>query len=118
LARVRKILLIALLFSLVSFNRGAEENRIVFVDKLVPRNMRLTNSDSSDLGNPAIDKTVNSFLRKWSIAGASVAISKDGKLVFAKGFGFADTSEKKETQPYNQFRIASISIRKTRGSIV
>jgi CubicO group peptidase (beta-lactamase class C family) len=109
LVRVRKILLIALLFSLVSFNRGAEENRIVVVDKLVPINVRLTNFDSPDLGNPAIDKTINSFLRKWSIAGASVAISKDGKLVFAKGFGYADTAAKTETQPYNQFRIASIS---------
>jgi CubicO group peptidase (beta-lactamase class C family) len=109
LVRVRQILLIALLFSLVSFNRGAEENRIVVVDKLVPINVRLTNFDSPDLGNPAIDKTINSFLRKWSIAGASVAISKDGKLVFAKGFGYADTAAKTETQPYNQFRIASIS---------
>jgi CubicO group peptidase (beta-lactamase class C family) len=38
-----------------------------------------------------------------------VAISKDGKLLYAKGFGFADTASGIETQPYSKFRIASIS---------
>ena len=54
-------------------------------------------------------KLVNSFLHKWSIAGASVAVSKDGKLIYARGFGFADTVAKIQTQPFSQFRIASIS---------
>jgi CubicO group peptidase (beta-lactamase class C family) len=55
------------------------------------------------------EKIVTAFLKKWSIAGASVAIAKDGKLIYARGFGYADTASKTETQPYSQFRIASIS---------
>jgi len=31
-----------------------------------------------------LKKTVNSFLKKWSIAGASIAIAKDGKLIYAR----------------------------------
>ena len=44
LSRKRKILLVTLLVSLVSFNPGAKENNVVIVDKLVPDNVRLTNN--------------------------------------------------------------------------
>jgi CubicO group peptidase (beta-lactamase class C family) len=109
LSRKRKILLITFLVSLVSFNPGAKENSVVIVDKLVPHNVRLTNRTSSVKEYAAAEKTINSFLHNWSIAGASVAIAKDGKLIFARGFGYADTATKTLTQPYSQFRIASIS---------
>jgi len=93
----------------VSVIPGAQENNVVLLDKLVPENIRLTNSNSSGKEFESAEKTVNAFLRKWSIAGASVAIAKDGKLIFARGFGYSDTASITETQPYNQFRIASIS---------
>jgi CubicO group peptidase (beta-lactamase class C family) len=102
-------LFVTLVLSLMSFNPGAKENNFVLVDKLVPVNVRLTNSSSSGNEFVGAEKTVNGFLRKWSIAGSSLAIAKDGKLVFARGFGFSDTASKTEAQPYSQFRIASIS---------
>ena len=94
---------------LVSFNPGAIESSSLLVDKLIPYNVRLTNSSSEGSEFTGAEKTVNTFLRKWSIAGASIAIAKDGRLIFARGFGLADTASKTETQPYSQFRIASIS---------
>ena len=106
---IRRILLVAFLVSLVNVNPGAQENSVVLVDKLVPRNVRLTNSDSSGMEFAVSEKVINSFLHKWSIVGASVAISKDGKLIFARGFGYADSASLTEAQPYSQFRIASIS---------
>jgi CubicO group peptidase (beta-lactamase class C family) len=109
LGRKRKILLVTLLVSMLSFNQGARENNVIIVDKLVPINVRLTNNSLPGGEFEVAEKTVNAFLRKWSIAGASVAISRNGKLVFAKGFGYADTTSKTHIQPYNQFRIASIS---------
>ena len=107
--RKSKILLITLLLLLVSSNPGAQENSFELIDKLVPNNIRLTNDISSGTEFAGVEKTVNSFLRKWSIAGASIAIAKDGKLIYAHGFGYADTASKTEAQPYSQFRIASIS---------
>jgi CubicO group peptidase (beta-lactamase class C family) len=109
--RINKILFVTLLFLLVSFSQGpgAGENTVVPVDKLIPNNVRLTNKFSSGSEFAGTEKIVNSFLRRWSIAGASIAIAKDGKLIFAQGFGYADTASKTETQPYSQFRIASIS---------
>jgi CubicO group peptidase (beta-lactamase class C family) len=93
----------------VSFNPGAKQNRFILEDKLIPNNVRLTNTNSSGNEFAGVEKVVASFLKKWSIAGASIAIAKDGKLIFARGFGYADTALKTETQPYSKFRIASIS---------
>jgi CubicO group peptidase (beta-lactamase class C family) len=109
LERKSKLLFFSLLLLMVSINPGAKENSLILVDKLTPNNVRLTNSYSSGEEFSGAEKTVNAFLKKWSIAGASLAIARDGKLVYAKGFGYADTATKTETQPYSQFRIASIS---------
>jgi CubicO group peptidase (beta-lactamase class C family) len=109
LNRNNKIALFSILLLMVSITPGAMENNFNLVDKLVPGNVRLTNSISSGEEFSGAEKTVNAFLKKWTIAGASIAIAKDGKLVYARGFGYADTASKIETQPYSQFRIASIS---------
>jgi len=109
LTKRRKILFATLLILLISFNPGAQENSMVVTEKLVPHNVRLNNNESVRNEFSGVEKTINSFLRKWSIAGASIAIAKDGRLVYARGFGFADTATKAEVQPYNLFRIASIS---------
>jgi CubicO group peptidase (beta-lactamase class C family) len=93
----------------MSFNPGAQENSVILADKLIPGNVRLTNSTSEGSEFAVSDRVITSFLHKWSIVGASVAISKDGKLIFAKGFGYADRASLTETQPFSQFRIASIS---------
>jgi CubicO group peptidase (beta-lactamase class C family) len=118
LGRLSKILFATLLFLFVSFSPVAHESTLRMVDKLIPINIRLTNSASSGDEFAAIEKTVNSFLKNWTIAGASVAIAKDGKLIYAHGFGLADTALKIETQPYSQFRIASISKMVTAVSIM
>jgi CubicO group peptidase (beta-lactamase class C family) len=107
--RLSKILLVTLLFMLVSFSPVAHESTLIRMDLLEPNSVRLTNNITSGAEFAGIEKTVNSFLSKWTIAGASVAIAKDGKLIYAHGFGFADTASKTETEPYSQFRIASIS---------
>ncbi|MCU0408940.1 MAG: beta-lactamase family protein [Bacteroidales bacterium] len=109
MSRNRKILLATFFVFLVSFHQGAVENRVRIADKLTSRNMRLSNSDSEGAEYEGLERTVNSFLRSWSIAGASVAIARDGKLVYAKGFGYADTSSHVAVQPYHLFRVASIS---------
>ena len=108
--RYKKILLVIflLVFSF-SYNPGADEKGHSLADKLRPGNVRLTNEHSSAEGFEAAEKTVRSFMRKWSISGASLAIAKNGSLVYAKGFGLIDTLSGEEVQPYNKFRTASIS---------
>lgn len=105
----RKILLAILLLTVARYNPGAIETTEGYPDKIVPGNIRLTNSFSSGSGFEYCESAMDAFMKKWRIAGASVAIARDGRLVYARGFGYADTASGLETQPYNKFRIASIS---------
>lgn len=55
------------------------------------------------------DTGITRFLARAGIPGAAVAVSKDGRLVYARGFGYADTEAGTPVQPDSRFRIASIS---------
>jgi len=57
----------------------------------------------------AIDHQVIRFLKRFRIKGASVAVCKDEKLVYTKGFGFADVQNQEPVTPSHLFRIASVS---------
>jgi N-acyl-D-amino-acid deacylase len=56
-----------------------------------------------------VDEAVNQFLDKWDLPGAAVAVVKDGRLVYSRGFGLADVEKKEAVRPDDLFRIASIS---------
>ena len=49
------------------------------------------------------------LLTKYSIPGAALAISRNGILVYARGFGMADTASSRPVQPDSLFRLASVS---------
>jgi N-acyl-D-amino-acid deacylase len=57
----------------------------------------------------AIDKLMIDYLADQGAPGAAVAIAKDGRLVYARGFGYADTERKLPIQPTSLFRLASVS---------
>jgi N-acyl-D-amino-acid deacylase len=52
---------------------------------------------------------MTSLLKKWNIPGAAIAVVKDGKLILARGYGYADFEAKQLMQPDSMFRIGSIS---------
>lgn len=70
---------------------------------------RLYNSLSDHSSTIAFDRSIESFMKKWKLKGASVAVLKDEKLVYSKGYGWADKEAKLKVEPYHQFRIASVS---------
>ncbi|QDT19912.1 Penicillin-binding protein 4* [Gimesia chilikensis] len=57
----------------------------------------------------SLDQSIKEFLLEHHPPGASVAVSYRGRLVYARGFGYADVEQKKKVQPDSQFRIASLS---------
>jgi Beta-lactamase len=57
----------------------------------------------------AIRQQVTNFMSTRGIPGMSVAIAYKGRLVFSKGYGFADTSTKDPVTTNHLFRIASLS---------
>jgi N-acyl-D-amino-acid deacylase len=66
----------------------------------------------------AIDELVSSFIRHNKVPGAAVAITRGGRLVYAKGFGWADVDGQQPMQPNSLFRIASISKSFTAAAIL
>lgn len=57
-----------------------------------------------------LDGIVPLQLAREDIAGATVAVVKDGKLLFAKGYGYADVEQKKPVSPEETlFRPGSVS---------
>ena len=56
-----------------------------------------------------VDNLVNNFLSTWNIEGGEVAITKNGKLIYNRGFGYADQSSSEIAKPYHLYRIASVS---------
>lgn len=77
--------------------------------KPVVSSHKVSNAFSDHKKFEVIDDNINRFLRRNNLAGASVSIAKNGKMVFAKGYGYADKGRSTEVQPYNLFRIASVS---------
>lgn len=57
----------------------------------------------------AVDQSINTFISRSKIKGASLAVVKDGSIVYAKGYGYADASSKEPVEAYHLFRIASVS---------
>lgn len=69
----------------------------------------LVNEVSDFEGMAHGEKVIHQFMKRYGINGASVGIMKDGRLVYAKGFGYADKENKIALQPFHQLRIASVS---------
>ena len=55
------------------------------------------------------DTLMTSFVRENEVPGASLAVTRNGKLVYARGFGYADVEKKEPVRPADLFRIASVS---------
>jgi CubicO group peptidase (beta-lactamase class C family) len=55
------------------------------------------------------DTLMTSFIAENKVPGAALAVSRHGKLVYARGFGFADVEKKESVRPDALFRICSVS---------
>ena len=78
--------------------------------------MPITGAAVPGLG--AFDQSVRDLMRKYAIPGGSVAVVRDGKLFYARGFGYADVENKMPVQPDALFRIASVSKTLTSAAVM
>lgn len=86
--------------------------RIAFV--LVVISMLFTPSLYAKKGTVKVNlkgfsKFVEQQMKEWEVPGVAIAIVKDGKLVFAGGFGFRNVEKKLEVTPDTLFAIGSCS---------
>jgi len=60
-------------------------------------------------GLEPFDELFTSFLAEHKIPGAAVCISRNGEIIYARGFGLADVDANQPVNPGALFRVASVS---------
>lgn len=79
-----------------------EKNQTVLSDSGVP----MTGVGPA---TPTLDAAILRFIEKSRCTGATFAVSKDGELVYSRGYGWLDMEKTADTPPDAMFRVASIS---------
>lgn len=77
---------------------GADNYNVIW------QNQSMSASDLKKLND-----AVANYMDEQDVQGMSLAVSKDGRLVYARGFGYADPATKEEMSPNHSMRIMSIS---------
>jgi N-acyl-D-amino-acid deacylase len=57
----------------------------------------------------SFDQMMESFVAEHQVPGAALAVARDGRLIYARGFGYSDREKKEAVEPTSLFRIASVS---------
>jgi CubicO group peptidase (beta-lactamase class C family) len=73
---------------------------------------RRTDEITTGVADPALrsfDDVMLEFMRQRDIPGGALAVSRNGKTVYSRGYGYADLEAREVVQPDALFRIASIS---------
>lgn len=109
-------IIIILLLLIVGFIPWKSATEVIPVIQEIPQDTMtvaihdLFNNEYSDLDETKrFDQTIERFMRQWEIKGASLAVMKDGKLIYSKGYGYADEENDIKTDVNHIFRIASVS---------
>lgn len=62
-----------------------------------------------NLNHPFVDTLMLDLLNKTKLPGLSIAVNKNGKIIYAKGFGYADVAQKVKMEATTQIRTASVA---------
>ncbi len=57
----------------------------------------------------SFDRVMEQVIREHHVPGAALAVARNGRTVYARGYGYADLEKKEPVEPNALFRIASIS---------
>ncbi len=91
--KIKKLLITAIAILLfVTFKQSARAQTGVYVPELA-----------------IFDKAMTNILSKYNLKGAQLAITYKGRLVYNRGFGYANTATSTLVQPNHRFRVASVS---------
>jgi hypothetical protein len=88
---------------------NSEMNKVLRSEQTPPFAYCITNelSDLDDFHH--LQSGIESILARYDMKGASVAVARDGRLIYARGIGYADAGSQELVEPWHLFRVASIS---------
>ncbi|RYJ39617.1 Beta-lactamase [Flavobacterium anhuiense] len=67
----------------------------------------VSSASFAQLSSAKIDSLMLNALQRFKVAGASIAVVKDGKIIHSKGYGINSIEAKKAVDEYTNFQIAS-----------
>ena len=108
-AKPMRILVIVFLVLFLLVPKVGTERVSIIGGNYVPAHLRIDNSLTDARAFESAEKGIEWFMKNWSIKGASVAVAREGKLVYARGFGYASLPDSLPVEPYHRFRVASVS---------
>ncbi|MFL5342008.1 MAG: serine hydrolase domain-containing protein [Gemmataceae bacterium] len=85
---------------------------LLLVSLLIPSVALAQNLSVSGTAEPklaAFDRLIANFVKQNGVPGATLAVAKNGRLVYSRGFGYSDLEAKTPVGPHDLFRIASVS---------
>ncbi|MBN1188056.1 MAG: beta-lactamase family protein [Bacteroidales bacterium] len=107
---IKAILLVVLFFWGIEFSFSDKDStETIYAANHKAISHRLNNNLSTFKETLVIDDIVTRFMKENGLIGATVAIAKDGRLVYTKGFGYSDKENLEMVEPKHVFRIASVS---------
>ncbi len=112
MSKYRFLLIAGLLvvFLLIPYKQGAisSKNALLSVQK-ESINRLVANKLIEDQNASVIDAIMEKFRQQNGLKGITVAIVKNEKLIFTKGYGYANEEAQIQVNPNHLFRIASVS---------
>ena len=108
-AKPMRILVIVFLVLFLLVPKVGTERVSIIGGNYVPAHLRIDNSLTDARAFESAEKGIEWFMKNWSIKGASIAVAKEGKLLYARGFGYASLPDSLPVEPYHRFRVASVS---------
>lgn len=82
--------------------------RIIFFVLLLLTGASLAHGQAAPF-QPGLDEYVNKAIKDWDVPGVSIAVVKDDKVVFAKGYGVRELGKSNPVTPNTIFAIGSSS---------
>lgn len=98
-----------IIISALTYRRRPSMEEEIIERAPVYLNKTLTNEISEIDQMSKMDDRIKKYMRKWHIKGASLAISRNDSLIYAKGYGWADEQNQIKMSPGHIMRIASVS---------
>lgn len=98
-----RFLLLPFIIALTIFSCSKKEGPAPILPIVVPP------PTSGGTSLAVVDNDIITFMGKYNVPGMSIAIVKDGKLVYAKGYGYADKENLIPVDTSSLFRLASLS---------
>jgi CubicO group peptidase (beta-lactamase class C family) len=91
---------------------SSEEYQVEF-DRLAKEGfypVNIAGYGDNNLAGPAVfDAAMRKFMKQRDIKAGTLAVSRDGKLLLARGYGFADAEGRRPIEPDDPMRLASVT---------